>query len=216
MFLSLNALGFLVGLSFSRCGGSLARVYSHEEIAREARNDLEGADLAIRIYDAHAVGDYVICVLACNRKGIDGQRFWTGTRRVCRSASRVRGGWTCIRSVALGKLAPGGPCGRSRCGAHAFDCKAYSSTERWGVASLLRLSGDCWNLRRVSLSRLRVRGTNPRRGAALVWIPRDLNLVWTRASLSRSRGCFGNNDSGIDVRGRPACFRKPDTSDCVA
>jgi hypothetical protein len=72
MFLSLNALGFLFDFPFSRRGGSLAGVHSHEEIAGEAGNEFEGTHFAVRVYDGYAVGDHVICRLACNGKGIDG------------------------------------------------------------------------------------------------------------------------------------------------
>jgi hypothetical protein len=72
MFLSLDALGFLVDLPFSRRRGSLARVDTNEEIAGQAGNVFEGTHLTVWVYDGYAVDDYVICVLAYNRKRIDG------------------------------------------------------------------------------------------------------------------------------------------------
>src|SRR5271154_1180803 len=146
MFLSLNALGFLVDLPFSRRCGSLAWVHSHEEIARKAGNNFARTHLAVWIYDAHAVGDYLVCVLARNRKRIDGRGFWAGARQVRRDFRCMSRGRTCPGSIALGKLAPRSSCGGSRRSAHAFDCEAYSSAEQCGVTSLLRIGCYRWNL----------------------------------------------------------------------
>jgi hypothetical protein len=56
MFLSLNALGFLVDLSLSRCRSSLAWIHPDEEIAREAEHLFARTHFAIWIHDADAVG----------------------------------------------------------------------------------------------------------------------------------------------------------------
>jgi hypothetical protein len=68
MVLSLNALGFLVDLSFSGCGSSLARVHPHEEIAGEAEHIFARTNFAVWLDDADAVGHYGSGILASKGK----------------------------------------------------------------------------------------------------------------------------------------------------